>query len=623
MYTLLRSSHPATGVEHSLSCNFFNSSEKNLVVAGANVLRVFRLVPDLEAKDKGGGQDGGQEVDSRLKMECLGSWELFGWIQSMASARLTGSERDTLLLTFKDAKMSLVEYNPDTHDLQTLSLHHFEEDSMKDGFVHNEWVPCVRVDPDNRCAAMLAYGRKIMILPFRREVAGVGAGDLGPDSSSLSLESLALGGRVMPSYTLDLAAVIQTHAVDNIIDIQFLHGYNQPTLLILYEPLKTSAGRIAVRKDTCRLDVISLDVKEKISAFIWSREVLPFDCTRAVPVPMPIGGTLVFAVNSLFYLNQGIPLYGVSLNCTGDKDVTTNILLKKQEGVKISLDCAVAHFLSPEQLVISLKGGELYVLSLLVDSLRSVKGFHLDKAAASVLTTALCLPAPGFLFLASRLGNSLLLRVTSREVSLSSAFLFDPQFDNKLILKGGHIGAARRQEREPPSKKVRMDMAGDWLDAELEMDDTELFGNQETAAYNLQSFSFEVCDSLLNIGPCGQVAMGEPAFLSEAFNSSIPDPDIELVTTAGHGKNGALCLLQRSVRPQVMPPMPDYPEDMLHATCYMHLYYATAPGADHVRDPWHGGHVDSVQWAGQAGARLPHPLHAGVHHDPADRRGDQ
>ena len=62
---------------------------------------------------------------------------------------------------------------------------------------------------------------------------------------------------------------------------------------------------------------------------------------------------------------------------------------------------------------------------------------------------------------------------------------------------------------------------------------------------------FQVCDSLLNIGPCGQVAMGEPAFLSEAFNSSIPDPDIELVTTAGHGKNGALCLLQQSVRPQV------------------------------------------------------------------------
>ena len=46
--------------------------------------------------------------------------------------------------------------------------------------------------------------------------------------------------------------------------------------------------------------------------------------------------------------------------------------------------------------------------------------------------------------------------------------------------------------------------------------------------------------------------MGEPAFLSEAFNSSVPDPDIELVTTSGHGKNGALCLLQRTIRPQVL-----------------------------------------------------------------------
>merc|ERR1719427_218227 len=475
---------------------------------------------------------GKEEDQSRLKMECLGSWELFGWIQSMASVRLTGGERDSLLLAFKDAKLSLVEYNPDTHDLQTLSLHHFEDEEVRGGYIHNEWVPSVRVDPDNRCAAMLAYGRKIIILPFKRDMT---SGLEGEDPiTDLSLDSLALSGssRVLPSYTLDLSTVIQNATVDNIIDIQFLYGYNQPTLLILYEPLKTYAGRIAVRKDTCRLDVVTLDTKERRAAFIWSREILPFDCVRAVPVPQPVGGTLVFAVNSLFYLNQGIPLYGVSLNATGDKDVTTNITLKPYEGVKLSLDCAVAEFLSSDQLVISLNSGELYVLSLLVDSLRSVKGFHLDKAAASVLTTSLCIPGPNFLFLGSRLGNSLLLRFSSREA--------------------GQVGH-RRPEREPPSKKMRVDMSGDWLESELEMDaEFEVYGNQETAAHRISAFTFEVCDSLLNIGPCGQVAMGEPAFLSEEFASSSPDPDIELVTTAGHGKNGALCLLQKTVRPQVV-----------------------------------------------------------------------
>ena len=233
-------------------------------------------------------------------------------------------------------------------------------------------------------------------------------------------------------------------------------------------------------------------------------------------------------MNSLFYLNQGIPIYGVSLNATGDKDVTTDILIRPLEGVKVSLDCAVAEFLSSDQLVISLKGGELYVLSLLVDSLRAVKGFHMDKAAASVLTTSISLATPGFLFLGSRLGNSLLLKYTCREL--------------------GQLGV--RRDREPPNKRKRLDVQGDWLDTEL--DEFEVYGSQETAASKISSYSFEVCDSLQNIGPCGQVAMGEPAFLSEEFSSSSPDPDIELVTTSGHGKNGALCLLQKTVRPQVV-----------------------------------------------------------------------
>jgi hypothetical protein len=46
----VRTSHPATGVEHSLYCSFFWEGERNLVVAGANLLRVFQLVPDPSIK---------------------------------------------------------------------------------------------------------------------------------------------------------------------------------------------------------------------------------------------------------------------------------------------------------------------------------------------------------------------------------------------------------------------------------------------------------------------------------------------------------------------------------------------------------------------------------------------
>ena len=88
--------------------------------------------------------------------------------------------------------------------------------------------------------------------------------------------------------------------------------------------------------------------------------------------------------------------------------------LEPQEGCRIALDCARATFLQHDRVVLSLKGGELYVLTLFADSMRSVRKFHLEKAAASVLTTCLCL-CDHYLFLGSRLGNSLLLAFQSKD----------------------------------------------------------------------------------------------------------------------------------------------------------------------------------------------------------------
>ena len=44
----------------------------------------------------------------------------------------------------------------------------------------------------------------------------------------------------LPSYTVDLQSL--TERVCNVKDIQFLHGYNSPTVFVLYEPIPTWAG---------------------------------------------------------------------------------------------------------------------------------------------------------------------------------------------------------------------------------------------------------------------------------------------------------------------------------------------------------------------------------------------
>lgn len=61
----------------------------------------------------------------------MAQYNLFGNVVSLQSVNLANSPRDALLLAFADAKLSIVEYDPETHDLRTLSLHYFEEEDMK------------------------------------------------------------------------------------------------------------------------------------------------------------------------------------------------------------------------------------------------------------------------------------------------------------------------------------------------------------------------------------------------------------------------------------------------------------------------------------------------------------
>ncbi|XP_035428189.1 cleavage and polyadenylation specificity factor subunit 1 [Cygnus atratus] len=524
MYAVYKQAHPPTGLEFSMYCNFFSNAERNLVVAGTSQLYVYRLNHDAESGVKGDRNAEGK--GHKEKLELVASFSFFGNVMSMASVQLAGAKRDALLLSFKDAKLSVVEYDPGTHDLKTLSLHYFEEPELRDGFVQNVHIPKVRVDPDGRCAVMLIYGTRLVVLPFRRDsLADEHEGLVGEGQKSSFL----------PSYIIDVRELDEK--LLNIIDMQFLCGYYEPTLLILFEPNQTWPGRVAVRQDTCSIVAISLNIMQKVHPVIWSLSNLPFDCTQALAVPKPIGGVVIFAVNSLLYLNQSVPPYGVSLNSLTAG--TTVFPLRMQDGVKLTLDCAQAAFISYDKMVISLKGGEIYVLTLITDGMRSVRSFHFDKAAASVLTTCMVTLEPGYLFLGSRLGNSLLLKYTEK-------------------LQEAPVGVAKDaadKQEEPPLKKKRSDSSGTWAGgksaAQDEVDEIEVYGSEAQSGTQLATYSFEVCDSILNIGPCANAAMGEPAFLSEEFQNS-PEPDLEIVLCSGYGKNGALSVLQKSIRPQVV-----------------------------------------------------------------------
>ena len=68
-----------------------------------------------------------------------------------------------------------------------------------------------------------------------------------------------------------------------------------------------------------------------------------------------------------------------------------------------------------------------------VDGMRSVRGFHFDRAAASVLTTSLSVCEENYLFLGSRLGNSLLLQFTEKDIGESTAVFLHFYFYPKIV----------------------------------------------------------------------------------------------------------------------------------------------------------------------------------------------
>lgn len=66
-----------------------------------------------------------------MKLECLASYTLWGNVMSMASVKCPSAGRDLLLVSFKEAKLSVLQYDIHTNNLITLSMHYFEEDDMK------------------------------------------------------------------------------------------------------------------------------------------------------------------------------------------------------------------------------------------------------------------------------------------------------------------------------------------------------------------------------------------------------------------------------------------------------------------------------------------------------------
>ncbi|KAG9140740.1 hypothetical protein Leryth_006923 [Lithospermum erythrorhizon] len=204
----------------------------------------------------------------------------------------------------------------------------------------------------------------------------------------------------------------------------------------------------------------------------------------------------------------------------------------------VELDAAQATWLTGDVAILSTKTGELLLLTLVYDG-RTVQRLDLSKSRASVLTSGIATMGNSFFFLGSRLGDSLLVQFASK-------------------VGGSTIPSAIKEEIGdiegdiPSAKRIRMS-SSDIMQDIANGEELSFYSSDPNIAESSQkTFSFSVRDSLINVGPLRDFSYGLRVNADPNAVGVAKQSNYELVCCSGHGKNGALSVLQRSIRPETI-----------------------------------------------------------------------
>lgn len=108
-------------------------------------------------------------------------------------------------------------------------------------------------------------------------------------------------------------------------------------------------------------------------------------------------------------------------------------------------------------------------------------------------------------------------------------------------------------EGDAPSMKRLRRSSSDALQDMVGGEELSLYGSTPNKADSAQkSFAFAVRDSLVNIGPLKDFSYGLRINANPNATGIAKQSNYELACCSGHGKNGALCVIQRSIRPEMI-----------------------------------------------------------------------
>ncbi|MCJ1405837.1 mRNA cleavage and polyadenylation factor subunit [Xylographa trunciseda] len=566
---------PPTAITHAVSLPFLSASANNLVVAKTSLLQIYSfksVISNTLGQDAGisnghdrrasGVRGQGRDRAQTTKLVLIAQYDLSGIIIGLGRVKtLTSiSGGEAVLVALKDAKLSLIEWDPERYNISTISVHFYERDDIQIAPWALDSAQCVNqltTDPGSRCAALKFGARHVAILPFHQAGDELVMDDfdagVSDDQSSFAHPShKQINGDSHHSTPYRGSFVLSLLALDpglmHVVHLGFLHEYREPTFGVLSSRLAASST-LEDRRDVLSYTVYTLDLEQRASTTLLSVTNLPYDIHTILPLSMPIGGALLVGCNELIHVDQAGKANGIAVNDFARRN--TSFPLPSQPDLALRLEgCAIEHLGSSNgDMLIILGSGELAILRFKIDG-RSVSGLsvrpiqgqsggHLLSAAASCAAGV----GRGRMFIGSEENDSIVIGWTSRSMKLkrqhsiveandgADAMLLDPEDDEE-------------EEAEDEDDLYFNDKPDERLPAQPTSSPTDT---------DIDEYSFRIHDSLVNLAPLGNLKILDAQSSLSTGPSSLDEvPNkLELVVSTGHGTAGKLTKLKMEISPQV------------------------------------------------------------------------
>ncbi|PYH72415.1 cleavage/polyadenylation factor CFT1 [Aspergillus vadensis CBS 113365] len=549
---------PPTGVTHALAVPFLAATSNNLIVVRTSLLQIYSL---HKATSHTEGADAQPQELTKLLLEK--EYSLSGTVTGLCRVKVLNSRSggEAVLVAFRNAKLSLIEWDPERRGISTISIHYYERDDL----TRSPWVPDLKncgsilsVDPSSRCAIFNFGIRNLAIIPFHQPGDDLVMDDYGSDlgegmstdhdlgsGTDKAKDGIAYQTPYAPSFVLPLTAL--DPSILHPISLAFLYEYREPTFGILYSQVATSSALLPERKDVVFYTVFTLDLEQQASTILLSVSRLPSDLFRVVALPPPVGGALLIGSNELVHIDQAGKTNAVGVNEFSRQ--VSSFSMTDQSDLALRLENCIVECLgdSSGDMLLVLSTGEMAIVKFKLDG-RSVSGIsvHLLPAHAGLTSMISAAAASTFIgdgkiFLGSEDGDSVLLGYSCSSSSTKK---------HRLQAKQAIDDSADMSEEDQSEDDVYED------DLYSTSPDTTLTGRRpsgESSAFGL--YDFRMHDKLINIGPLRDITMGRrlPTNQEKGGNrTNSTSPELQIVASQGSQKSGGLVVMAREIDPHVV-----------------------------------------------------------------------